>query len=127
MQGNLAAKNRKSLFFFEFLGTMFVTILYRILLQFLKLKLYAIIEIEGGQYATSILQTSARLPFFFAFWIVTLLTVRVSGAHYNPAISFTCMLKRNNSEYFPKSLGLLYIGAQFLGAFVGALLSWFLT
>jgi hypothetical protein len=48
MQGNLAAKNRKSLFFFEFLGSMFLTVLYRILLQYLKLKLYSTIEIENN-------------------------------------------------------------------------------
>lgn len=34
MQGNLAIKSRKSLFFFELIGTMFITILYRVFLQF---------------------------------------------------------------------------------------------
>jgi len=73
MQGNLAAKSFKALLLFEFIGTMFLTILYRIFLM-----------------------SNSRIPFFFAFWVVTLLTIRVSGAHYNPAISFICMIKKDN-------------------------------
>ena len=37
MQGNLAEKNRKTLVFFEVIGTMFMTIIYRIFLEFLTL------------------------------------------------------------------------------------------
>ena len=59
--------------------------------------------------------------------MVTMLTVRVSGAHYNPAVTFVVMFKRENEEKFPKVLGIIYIAAQFIGAFLGALLSWFLN
>jgi len=106
MQGNLAVKSRKSLFLFETVGTFFLTIMYRVFLQ-----------ASGG---------AGPLPFFFAFWMITMLTIRVSGAHYNPAISFAWMLKPGNEDVFPKALGLLYIGAQVLGAFLGALVSFFL-
>lgn len=58
--------------------------------------------------------------------MITMLTVRISGAHYNPAVTFICMFKRDNEENFPKSLGLIYILAQFIGAFLGACLSYFL-
>ena len=59
MQGNLAEKNRKTLIFFEVMGTMFMTILYRIFLEFLTLTVIS----EHG------LTTNTKIPFFFAFWI----------------------------------------------------------
>jgi len=56
-----------------------------------------------------------------------MLTIRVSGAHYNPAVTFAWMLKPGNGDHFPKVLGLLYILAQYAGATLGALLAFFLT
>ena len=106
MQGNLANKSRRSLFVFEMFGTMFLTLLYRTFLQ----------ESMGA----------GPLPFFFVFWMITMMTARISGAHYNPAVTFVCMFKRDNEENFPKSLGFVYILAQFIGAFAGAMLSYFL-
>ena len=88
-------------------GTLFLTILYRNFLQ------------EG--------EAVGQLPFFFAFWMVTMLTVKVSGAHYNPAVTFVVMFRKENEEKFPKALGIIYIIAQFAGAFLGALLAWFLN
>ncbi len=99
-------KSRKSLFLFEMVGTFFITIMYRIFLE---------------------IEPAGTLPFFFAFWMVTMLTIRVSGAHYNPAVSFAWMFKPGNSDNFPKSLGLVYIVAQYVGAFLGALVAFFLT
>ena len=60
MQGNLAEKNRKTLIFFEVIGTMFMTILYRIFLEFLTLTVLGPAEIV----------TNARIPFFFAFFLI---------------------------------------------------------
>lgn len=117
MQGNLAEKNRKTLIFFELMGTMFMTILYRIFLEFLQLTV-----LSPGD-----IQTNARIPFFFAFWIITMLTVRISGAHYNPAISFACLLKRDPENSYPRLLGVFYIIAQFIGAIIGGFIAFFLT
>ena len=97
-----------------------MTIIYRIFLEFLTLTVR--ITYEGD-----VTSTKAKIPFYFAFWVVTMLTIRISGAHYNPAISLACMLKRDNDYQFPKILGLFYIAAQFIGAILGALIAWFLT
>jgi glycerol uptake facilitator-like aquaporin len=59
--------------------------------------------------------------------MITMLTARVSGAHYNPMVTFVCMFKKDNEENFPKKLGFVYMAAQFIGAFLGALLSYFLN
>lgn len=51
---------------------------------------------------------------------------KISGSHYNPAISLAFMLRKDVGN-FPRPLGIAYIISQFLGGFLGALLSWFLT
>ena len=48
---------------------------------------------------------------------------RISGAHYNPAISLAFMFRRDIG-HFPRPLGLAYILFQFGGAVLGALLAW---
>lgn len=58
-------------------------------------------------------------------WVLTIFGIKISGAHYNPAISFAFML-RKDVGHFPRPLALAYILAQCLGGFGGALVSWFL-
>jgi glycerol uptake facilitator-like aquaporin len=50
---------------------------------------------------------------------------KISGAHYNPAISLAFMLRKDVGN-FPRPLGIAYIIFQFFGGFLGALVSWFL-
>ena len=58
-------------------------------------------------------------------WVLTIFGMRISGAHYNPCISIAYMLKKDTGS-FPRVLGLGYAAMQILGAFGGALISWFL-
>ena len=58
-------------------------------------------------------------------WVLTIFGFKISGAHYNPAISFSFMLRKDVGN-FPRILGFAYIGAQIGGGFIGALISWFL-
>ena len=59
-------------------------------------------------------------------WVLTIFGFKISGSHYNPAISLAFMF-RKDIGHFPRPLGIAYIVAQFLGGFGGALISWFLT
>jgi glycerol uptake facilitator-like aquaporin len=57
--------------------------------------------------------------------VLTIFGLKISGAHYNPAISFAYMFRRDVG-HFPRLLAIAYIIFQCLGGFIGALLSWFL-
>ena len=58
-------------------------------------------------------------------WVLTIFGMRISGAHYNPCISIAYILKRDTGS-FPRVLGIGYAVMQILGAFLGAIISWFL-
>ena len=58
-------------------------------------------------------------------WVLTIFGWKISGAHYNPCISVAYMLRKDVGS-FPRILGVAYSVMQILGAFVGALISWFL-
>jgi glycerol uptake facilitator-like aquaporin len=57
--------------------------------------------------------------------VLTIFGQRISGAHYNPALSIAHMLRKDLGN-FPRLLALAYVVVQILGAFAGALVSWFL-
>ena len=65
------------------------------------------------------------VSFFFAYWVVAFFSYSVSGAHYNPAVSFAFLFK--GDAPFNKILFIFYILSQFAGALLGALLSLMLT
>ena len=83
---------------FEFLGTAFLTALF----------------------AAARADTAALLCGFF---ILLIFSARISGSHFNPAITLAFMFRRDLGR-FSRKLGLLYIVAQYLGAIVGALFSY---
>jgi len=58
-------------------------------------------------------------------WVLTIFGWKISGAHYNPCISVAYMLRKDVGS-FPRILGVAYAVMQILGAFVGAMISWFL-
>ncbi len=58
-------------------------------------------------------------------WVLTIFGWKISGAHYNPCISVAYMLRKDVGS-FPRILGVAYSVMQILGAFVGAMISWFL-
>lgn len=67
---------------FELIGTMFLTLLFNC----------------GGQNTGLLL----------GLWVLTIFGLKISGAHYNPAVSFAYMLRKDIGN-FPRLLGLAYI------------------
>lgn len=59
-------------------------------------------------------------------FVLMIFGARVSGSHFNPAITLAFMF-RKNTEKFSRPLGLAYIIAQVAGGFLGGLLAYFFT
>ena len=63
-------------------------------------------------------QTYSLFLIFIGFFVVLILSAPISGSHYNPAVTLAFMFRKDVGR-FSRMLGLLYIGAQYAGAFVG--------
>lgn len=85
---------------FEFLGTCFLTSLFG--------SIYAAKDLTG---------------LLCGFFILLIFSARISGSHFNPAITLAFMFRRDTGR-FSRVLGLLYILAQYAGAFLGAVISY---
>ena len=66
------------------------------------------------------------IEFIIAYWAIIGLGARISGSHYNPAITLAYTLRRNVGN-FSRWMCIAYIIAQFIGIFVGALLAFLFT
>ena len=107
--GHLTAKQilRNSLLklIFEGMGTMFLTIAFNV-------------SVKWGF-------AEQQITLLLTLWVLTIFGMQISGAHYNPAVSLAYMLRKDVGK-FPRILALAYMIAQLGGAYVGALISWFL-
>lgn len=57
------------------------------------------------------------------FFILLIFSARISGSHFNPAITLAFMFRRDTGR-FSRLLGLLYVAAQYAGALLGAIISY---
>lgn len=64
------------------------------------------------------------LALFLGYFILLVLSARISGSHYNPIVTLAFMLRKDAGQ-FNKWLGVLYMAAQFLGAICGCLVAFF--
>ena len=85
---------------FEFLGTCFLTALFA-----------SCFPVQDGA------------GLLCGFFILLIFSARISGSHFNPAITLAFMFRRDAGR-FSRKLGLLYILAQYLGAILGALFAY---
>ena len=85
---------------FEFLGTLLLTALFN-----------------------SAYQSGDFTGLLCGFFILLIFSARISGSHFNPAITLAFMFRRDTGR-FSRLLGLLYIGAQYAGALCGAIISY---
>lgn len=68
------------------------------------------------------LSTGGGLGMFVGFFILLILSARISGSHYNPVVTLAFMLRKDAGQ-FNKWLGLAYMLFQVGGAFAGGLMA----
>ena len=68
-------------------------------------------------------QTFDTAGLLAGFFILLIFSARISGSHFNPAVTLAFMFRRDTGR-FSRLLGLLYIAAQYAGAFCGAIISY---
>jgi len=61
--------------------------------------------------------------FLVGFFVLLIFSARISGSHYNPAITVAFMCRRDIGR-FSRVLGLFYILAQYAGGFLGLQISY---
>lgn len=83
--------------------------------------LILIFECLGTFLLTCLYCAAGRsLGMFIGFFILLLFSARISGSHFNPAVTLAFMLRRDTGK-FSRYLGFAYMIAQLIGAFCGAL------
>ena len=61
--------------------------------------------------------------FLCGFFVLLIFSARISGSHFNPAITLAFMFRRDIGR-FSRLLGILYIAAQYVGAILGTQISY---
>ena len=93
----------------------------------LKLNLGKLVmEAVGTLLFTMFFCSHSQAVILLGLWITNIFMWKISGSHFNPAISFAYLFRRDESKMEWKMV-LAYCVAQTLGAFVGALLVNFYT
>lgn len=105
MTGMQILRNSLLKLLFEFLGTAFLTVTFNCTQK---------LGFERNQMAL-----------LLVLWVMSIFGMKISGAHYNPAISLAFCFRKNVGT-FPRILAFAYMLAQLAGAFIGALVAWFL-
>jgi glycerol uptake facilitator-like aquaporin len=66
-------------------------------------------ELIGTIFLTILFDNKAGLHgLLFGLWVLMVFGIRISGAHYNPAISLAVILRRDGRSFKPL-LGIVYI------------------
>jgi glycerol uptake facilitator-like aquaporin len=55
---------------------------------------------------------------FLGYWIVTIFGSKLSGSHFNPAITIAAMFRSGEACLESKLLGVIYICGQFVGSII---------
>jgi glycerol uptake facilitator-like aquaporin len=84
-----------------------------------------IFEMIGTGFLTMLfLATGGGVAIFVGFFILLILSARISGSHYNPVVTFAFMLRKDRGQFNWK-LGVLYMLFQAGGAILGALFAFY--
>jgi len=84
-------------------------------------------EMFGTMLLTSLFMMNKGSPvaMFIGYFILLVLSARISGSHYNPIVTLAFMLRKDAGQ-FNKWLGILYMCFQVVGAVAGALIAFFI-
>jgi len=85
-----------------------------------------VMEFTGTLFLTMFFSTSSSGVILLGLWILTIFFWKISGSHFNPAVTFAFMFRKDEHK-MPVKIALCYMLAQVLGAFAGALLLNFYT
>ena len=83
-------------------------------------------ELVGTFFLTLMFTSRFPATILLGLWILTIFFWKISGSHFNPAVSLAMMFRRDDRK-MPITVGVAYILAQCLGGFVGGLLANFFT
>ena len=85
-----------------------------------------IMELIGTFFLTLFFISANPNVILLGLWILTIFFWKISGSHFNPAVTFSLMFRKDERKISIK-LGIVYIAMQCLGGYIGALLSNFYT
>lgn len=95
--------------------------------QMIKFSLSKLVVECFGTFMFTLFFFSGSLPIMLAgLWILIVFAWKISGSHFNPAITLAYMFRRDH-KVFPKALGIAYIVSQIIGAFLAAIILVFFT
>ena len=85
-----------------------------------------IMEFVGTMLFTMFFYSHNSAVILLGLWILNIFFWKISGSHFNPAVTFAFMFRRDDKRMSWK-LALAYMMAQTLGAYIGALILDFYT
>lgn len=89
--------------------------------------LILVFEALGTCFLASLFQSFASsgdsVGMFCGFFVLLIFCARISGSHFNPAVTIAFMFRRDTGR-FSRVLGFAYILAQFIGAMAGSFLAY---
>ena len=96
-------------------------------MEMLKYSLSKLVfEFVGTMLFTMMFTSGSQSVILAGLFLMTCFCWKISGSHFNPAVTLAMMLRRGEAK-FPISRGVMYIVAQFVGGYMGALLVNFFT
>jgi len=95
--------------------------------QMIKFSLSKLImEFIGTLFFTVFFCSQSSQVILLGLWILTIFFWKISGSHFNPAVTFALIFRKDDRKLSWK-LAIAYIIVQFAGAYVGAMLVNFYT
>ena len=83
-------------------------------------------ELLGTLLLTCLYMMNKNVPLnmFIGYFVLLVLSARISGSHYNPIVTLAFMLRKDAGQ-FNKWLGVLYMCFQVVGGLAGAFITFY--